>query len=497
MAKRSVQPTPLSVRLHVPLAADLAVVAENIASLRAREVELVFAPGHPIAASMASLRTLKNTATKTGKRVKLVTDNPAQAQLAERAGWEVSLEKKRAGVVSKPAATPTTPRRRYFPIYLSRWQRRLWLGFAMVALVLALAVGWLIVPGATVILKVKTEPFVQTLSLNVLPPQENGRQGTPVGMETQLVAAPNTHAGSWRDNFPTTGRKKEGTTARGWVKLINRTAETIPLRQYSRLAPEGRPEVVLRTQRGVHIPAKGGVRVEVVAEEAGEEANLPAGTKLYFLALPPSARSILYAEVAEQLQGGAAKEFAVVTEEDIKQAREKLLSRAREEISKIAREQTPPTHIFLEQTLQLEVISQSVRPQTGEKADKVTAQLEAKAKWWTLDKEKIARVLRMKTEQLLAGERMFLAPPTWPEPSLKREGEQLFLQYALNFPVARRIDTAALQEALATRRREDAFRYLQTLPGVQEAVLELRPPWRQRLPSNPESIEVKIEAAGG
>src|SRR5581483_5844016 len=109
-----------------------------------------------------------------------------------------------------------------------------------------------------------------------------------------------------------------GAKASGSVTLINHTSQEQKIKENSRLVTSD--GVLFYMQKPAFVPANGSITVAVDAAESGPSGNIQP-QKLYFAALPDSARAVLYGDVTKAFTGGSGDTIHVVAQSDLDNAK--------------------------------------------------------------------------------------------------------------------------------------------------------------------------------
>lgn len=123
--------------------------------------------------------------------------------------------------------------------------------------------------------------------------------------------------------FKVSGGVQRGEKARGVVKITNKTVSEQKIKGKSRLATDD--GIVYTLDEAVFLKPHSSLEAKVTADQGGLSGNLTKG-RLYFVALPKSDREILFADIEKPLLGGTDNLVRALSEEDLKRAKETLLS---------------------------------------------------------------------------------------------------------------------------------------------------------------------------
>lgn len=216
--------------------------------------------------------------------------------------------------------------------------RRTIMTLMVMSLLLLLAIGYVALPGATIIITPTSS--VLTTSTNITFADAKKYPSLLTQNKTNAVATyPVAKTISFSGEYASTGKDFKGTNAEGTITIINTEEHSWPLIKGTRFQnPDG---FVYRIQDAVTVPrateaGNGTVEARVVADPedslgriVGEKGNI--GPSHFILpGLRESSQDKLYAENSAPFTGGTTNVSPHVTEQDIEAAREFV----REELNK-------------------------------------------------------------------------------------------------------------------------------------------------------------------
>lgn len=235
--------------------------------------------------------------------------------------------------------------------------------------------------------------------------------------------------------------------------------------------------------------------VQVVAAEPGESYNI--GTSNF--SLPGLAGSALYTKIYgksfQDMKGGAQKEVAVVTKEDLSGARDGLVESLTAQALESLRSKIPPSQLLVEKSIQSEVLTDRSLIKEGAELDQFNYVAKVKVSAFVFEKgdaELLAKhILKehlQETEQLEkesvnivyeGGER-------------DQDSDTLAIETNIFAKSYHEIDARSLAEGLQGISKGQAANILSAYPYLARAELSLWPFWVNTLPKDPERVNVEL-----
>lgn len=285
--------------------------------------------------------------------------------------------------------------------------------------------------------------------------------------------------------------------ASGTITIYNDYQST-PLRliRNTRFAtPDGR---VFRAPAEVVVPAKKGttpgkIDITVVADQAGEEYNVPAGKfTLPGLQSTPEMYSKVYAESASAFTGGFKGERPGVAtgalESAIATVRARLEAKARSSIA------SNDEKILFDE---LAVIEYENLPNTTEAGGGVRIHQKARVQVPVFSASNfIAEVARTAVGDGAASIRLmaaddFAAQPT--SPTVLVGADNITFALSGRAELVWNVPETDIAAALAGKNQAAFESIIGTFTSVQEAKASVQPFWKDTFPENPEDIKIKVE----
>lgn len=306
--------------------------------------------------------------------------------------------------------------------------------------------------------------------------------------------------------FLATGKETEDSRAEGILRVYNdHSGNPQTLVAETRfVSSDGK---LFRSTEAVSIPGRSGSNpghadVRVRAVEAGESYNIDKTSKFSIPGLQgtPMYTSV-YAENPEPITGGFIGESPMITAEDVETAREILISAVIDE-AKRRMVAAAPEFVFDEDTMDLVVLTEFVRPGIGERYESFDYLIEAEVKSFAFKRIDLENFLK---DILLSGlneegvNSMFSGKRIWDE-SLAFEYEadmrgmddgSITLEVeasAVAYPVIR---DEIIRNEVVGMSMEEAGRALADYERITDARIVPRPSWLKKMPSS-DKIRINV-----
>ncbi len=141
---------------------------------------------------------------------------------------------------------------------------------------------------------------------------------------------------------PSGVKKVETGSATGVVTLYNTSAIAQPLVATTRLLSPN--EVLYRLKKGVTVPSNGSIEAEVYPDKIDESSSITKPTTFTIPGLSSARQKEVYAKSTQSLSG--TREVGIISESDIKQAREVFIEALKDKAKELAALQFPTQKSF-------------------------------------------------------------------------------------------------------------------------------------------------------
>ncbi|MBU1083056.1 baseplate J/gp47 family protein [Patescibacteria group bacterium] len=541
--------------IYLDVTADLATAIDKMANVMGDEVVLVIPKSSALFHGSVNLKILKSNAESMGKNLSISTLDQAGRALAEKVGIVLrsSSEEENASVAPVVASNdnqgnvqptklppiPITNKRvkiKYKPkfpefrrtketvikvdspsivatdadIEESRPRLKIFGGktnpsflFILLALIILGGVFYFVLPRATVSLEIKSEPFNHKFKLVLADAQDPEAAGQNV-FKGRFIEVPKEII----QTFPATGVKNYGNPASGEIVIYNRTKVIQGLVAQTRfVSPDGQ---VFRIDKEILIaPARaasngslmpGRSRVRVAADSGGSVGNLPAGTKLTIPGLNNFLVELVYGQNDEPFVGGTDDEVKIISEDDIKSARESISKNVFSDIAIELQKQVKKDEELITALIQNDIIDSVPSNGVGDKREAFDLRVQVRS--WTLLplKGRLASIIQNSTTAVVPIGKE-LTPQTLKNPKVTLDNAD-FLSHIIDYTVeidglvASKIDEAELVGSIANRSEESVSRLITSLTDIVSHKIVLWPFWVKKLPLLESNIKINTSYIG-
>jgi hypothetical protein len=366
--------------LYLNIGDDVSKAVSRIKRERAAELTLVFPKNSWLISDPVNLKLLKKHTDMLGKYISIMTMDAKGRQFAAEVGFEVKnmdyikaaghsmdlasrpaekptltkasainiIQKQpnQAKVLPLPQALPAQPptaaiilqakkiKKQPRKIFNFKANKKIWQSTAGIILLLLILLAVFVFPSANIIVYARSQPISRDLQISVDKSalQANSQQliipGVLIDEQEQAILP-----------FNATGQLNIGNKARGPIQIYNFTGKILKLNAKTTLLTAATKTYHFSTDLSGIKPSRyfGGSRdvdpasltppVEVVADQSGEDSNLPAGTRFEIhndvLGTLPQ---LLYAVNSMPIDGGTSRFRTIISANDLDQASKGLNS---------------------------------------------------------------------------------------------------------------------------------------------------------------------------
>ncbi|MEK9180904.1 MAG: hypothetical protein AAB871_01580 [Patescibacteria group bacterium] len=234
-----------------------------------------------------------------------------------------------------------------------------------------------VLPQAEILAAPRSEPVTRDLELLV-----DSQAAMPDAQNLSIPGKKITEEISDEGEYPTTGIKNIGEKASGFVTLYNFSKNTLILKKTTtRLEANGKVYYFLQDVGNIRPTARIGTDLEIdptslidpvpiVAAEAGEASNLPAGTRfeIYNEVFGHKAE-LLYAINGNPIAGGTNRQVKIISEADVKAARADLAKKVAAEMMEQMKGKLSADSRLADNAYGVEIMEESLSKPVGEEAE--------------------------------------------------------------------------------------------------------------------------------
>lgn len=378
--------------------------------------------------------------------------------------------------------------RRYFTIFL--------ISFFVLG---GTAAAYFFLPRAVVVLHMKKQE--KSVSMSV-----EARTGTSeIDGERGVVPAALLEVTKEKSGeFEATGSKSGAGKATGKVVIYNKfSSENQPLVATTRL--ETSDGKIFRITKNVVVPGMskageetkpGAIEVEVVADKPGEEYNIePTTFKIVGFKGGPKYEKF-YAKSAEAMVGGAKGETAIVTSQDVAQAKEKLVTEAEREAKEELKKSLREGRFFFEDTVSANLLSSSSSVNIGSQAEKFTYDVSVKVQALSFAEEDIKELIRRKeTDSFGTGvlQADFNRNLNYILSDLDIEKGLMRFEVRTDANIAGGVDLENFKKGILGKNSQELADLVKNYPAIKDVEVAFWPFFVSRIPINEGRVEIKID----
>jgi len=391
-------------------------------------------------------------------------------------------------------------------VFAKPWQlRKDWsrnfvlLGWIFGALVVLGLVIYLAVPRANVTLEIRSEAFAHKFKLVLADKNDNEAAGQNV-FKGRFIEVEK----KMTQTFPATGIKNNGNKAYGTLTVYNYTRSSKPfgLRVQTRfMAPDGQifksqSELLIASATvgsgGKLMPGRANVKVE--ADVGGSIGNLNAETKFTIPGLGTTGVDMIYGQNDAPFAGGTDAETKMVTEDDIKIAKESISKNVFVDAEAELQKQVGKREELVIDLVQNDVINVVPSAPAGTARDNFDLDIQVRS--WTLlpEKGKLADIMQNTIITVVPDNRS-LTPQTLQGMRLALDNAD-YSTHIIDFTVsvdglvAPKISAAEISESLANRSLKSVETLFNSIPDISSYKITLWPFWVKKLPLLESNIKI-------
>lgn len=365
---------------------------------------------------------------------------------------------------------------------------------AIIAGLLIIMIVGLFIAGQTltkaqVLIKVDAQNIEDDFSVTAI------KNGTYDADELTIAAQELSGRASDSQKAVATGSKKTGDAAKGEVKVLNWTTNSKTFAANTVIISKNGLKFSLDNEvtvasRSASLP--GETKVNVIAQDIGENSNLDAGSDFTFQEFD----EILYsARNDTAITGGNERTATVVSQEDLARLEKSLSDSLTEKAKADLKNKSPGKNINNEAVI-VKITSKSFDQKVGEEATLVSLTMEVEAAALVYDEGELKKILSdfikddVPADQEAKSENIELI-----EIKVRRQTNQLVMSGKFRANLIPKINEQDLRSQVAGKSVKDARAQVKKIPQVKDVIITFSPRVSlfSNIPSNKEKIELKIE----
>ncbi len=401
-----------------------------------------------------------------------------------------------------------------FQIYLPGGTKRFITGLALASIALFFLIAYVVLPGATLYIEPASNVVTKGVNINLTlsPSTPRELKAYPVETEVDLTI---TH--------PASGILSEGANSSGEITILNESDIDWPLVANTRFQTDD--DIVFRIQESVTIPSgtpeSPGSAVAFAVADTIDANGVPVGergniepSKFFLPGLREDSRTELYGESYADFTGGESLISAIVSEDDIVAAREKLEAQLNEKVLSSLRKETLGE--ANKQNLNLSLLEDTDAlvyglPEIDMPFELIGQEMEDFEISGTItlsgvayDNDAIIAILKTEIVTVETPGKQLIRIEEDSVNINVLEADNVRLDYKFTAQIQGveeyEIDpdleggnklNKKIKEHIAGKSIEEAERYVQNLPEVNSVDLKIWPAWSPTIPTLPENIKIR------
>lgn len=375
-----------------------------------------------------------------------------------------------------------------------------------VAVVLLLATSVVLLPkaDASIILKtesIKADPTV-TLDKNI------------VAVDAKAGNVPGTYVfseGELTKEFTATGSKNAGTKATGQVVFYNYDyQDTNPknIAAGTTIVASGKNFVTSAAvtipgasativQGAIKVTPSVSAKVTITASDAGEEYNL-AASRFDVSGYSAAQKQLVYAQSDAALSGGTTKKITVVSDDDLKKAKDDTQAELDQKIiSALSDKESKDNKKIINSQVKISDSSTEASKKSGDEATTFTYKIVAKGETLAYSEPQLREAIAAKVSADLPIDQMLVNPDktelTFDVKDANLDSGKYTLLVHFNGKKGKKYDTATIQKQITNQRYGTALETIQNLAEVEKATLTVWPKFIPRTPILKSRVNVKFD----
>jgi len=372
--------------------------------------------------------------------------------------------------------------------------------FFSLALIVAAAVLYFVLPKADIEVAPKFETLSQNLNVSI----DKGTSKidyTQNKIPAQLIKLEKKYS----QNFSTTGQRQVNEKARGVITVFNEySSSPQTLIEKTRFSAEDGK--IFRTTKAITVPGAkivdgkivaSSIDVEVLADQPGSDYNISAGR----FSIPGFSGTpkfdAFYGRSSKDFSGGASGLMKVVSQEDFDKAKAQFWSESKTALDKEFREQIPSGLKLLDFSLKEDLASAESSVAVGQPADNFMLTLKGVATVLLFDEKDILNIVDKKIAEKSGADKDLSVKIERIDyqlsglPDLSRG--QMNLVAKLNGKVVWPLNSEDIKKAIVGKGEQAMRDYFSQHPEIAEVKVSFWPFWVKSMPANLDKIKVIVK----
>lgn len=363
---------------------------------------------------------------------------------------------------------------------------------ATFSVVLLLALAFVVLPKATVVVYPKTEVVTRDMTISM---SKNVQAIDP--SKLVMPAIPVKETVSLNKKFESQGKFQVGNKAEGVVRIYNFTGLPINLKaETTTLTLNGKSYKLINDISGLKPttysnsktkeinPASLADPVEVIAAEGGTDYNAPLGSRMEITNQVFGSRpQLLYANTESELAGGTTRYLSVISKDDIEKAKKTLEEEA---LAQVRDRLSTAGSVLADRAFSFNVTEYVVNNPEGTQTPSFEASLKGDLVGLSFKKQDLDDLILQRISQTISGNKVLSKGPntqiTYTVSALDSVNQLASLQVHYQGEAAYVMDLGNLAPQLVGKNQNEVNEILRSKAEIDKVEITLAPSWQKNFP---------------
>jgi len=377
-------------------------------------------------------------------------------------------------------------------------------GFAVIILVLALGLNFLVLPKATIGVFPKAEPVTRDMEINM---SINYKTLDPIKLLLPATKVDETLTLS--DKFQSQGKKQVGNKSAGTIKIYNFTKLPINLKSSTTILTAGnktytlindvsgvKPAVYKNAQTKEVDETSLGESFQIAATSGGENFNLPAGTRLEITnQVFGSKPQFLFAKSDSEITGGTTRYLSIISQEDLDLAKKELENKALQEINN---KLESSGLVLTDKVYTFDVVQFATDNAVNTQTPNFVATMEAKINGLAYNEKDLSSLISERIGQTLSSNKTLkfnsAEATTVKVKNLDVNNGLGTLSVHFEGQAVFNVDLANITPQLVGKGQNEVYEILRSKAEIEKVEITLAPSWQKSFPLFVSRIKLNIES---
>lgn len=374
--------------------------------------------------------------------------------------------------------------------------------FLAIAFIITGVIAFIILPRATIRIFPKTEMFSEKFEIIV------DKDGQSVDLDKGILPGQikTFERKGEKEKFQATGEKNKGKKAKGEIIVYNKFSsdpQTLPAstifesqgKKFYSLSEVTIPGAQIKGGKTV----AGQAKVLVEAEEPGEEYNLsPASFNIQSIAVEK--QKDIFGKSVKEFSGGTTEMIKVVSEEDIKNAKEKLFQETTAKLLEELSNSLPSNELFIKGSEKKEIINVETEAEPDKEVSEFEMAVNVKITLMLFNKKDFKDLIFYQIDKKLSSEKFVLNDDInsgikFNPVDFNVQLGKLRTEILVEKTVAWRFDEKSVENSVTGKSSQEARNILLQNQNIKDVEVNLWPFWVEKVPSNEEKINLILDTS--